>query len=130
MNKAVGWFDWVPRVGWVPRAALLAVGLLFTAAGWVEAQRFTAVPPPPGQPMKEGFDTARAIFWSEPNFVPLRNPEWEPLSDALRRGDVADDTPVLTFEAGGEHLVLVSSQMAYHHVAQGEMRGEPWMVTF
>jgi hypothetical protein len=25
---------------------------------------------------------------------------------------------------------LISSQMAYHHVAQGDMNGEPWMVTF
>ena len=30
----------------------------------------------------------------------------------------------------GKTLVLVSSQMTYHHVAQGEMEGEPWMVTF
>ena len=37
---------------------------------------------------------------------------------------------VVTFDVGGKTLVLVSSQMAYHHVAQGEMEGEPWMVTF
>lgn len=37
---------------------------------------------------------------------------------------------MLAFEAGGRTLALVSSQMSYHHVAQGEMAGEPWMVTF
>ncbi|MDH3270625.1 MAG: hypothetical protein OEN56_04790 [Gemmatimonadota bacterium] len=107
--------------------ALSAVVLMSTDA---EAQRFVAVPPPPNQPMAEDFDPERALFFATPNFVPLRNPEWTPLSGALGARDVAADTPVLTFEAGGKTLVLVSSQMSYHHVAQGEMAGEPWMVTF
>lgn len=109
-----------------------AAAALLTAAmaGDAEAQRFTQVQPEPGQPIAEGFDTDRALFWAEPNFVPLRDPEWTPLRTALRANEVDDDTPVLVFEAGGETLVLVSSQMSYHHVAQGEMAGEPWMVTF
>ncbi|MCH7490740.1 MAG: DUF3179 domain-containing protein [Gemmatimonadetes bacterium] len=94
------------------------------------AQMPATVDADPTMPTREGFDTNRAIFWKAPNFVPLRNPEWRPLSDTRRGGDVSDDTPVLVFEAGGSTLVLVSSQMAYHHVAQGEMNGEPWMVTF
>ena len=108
----------------------LAVAASALVAWEAEAQRFTQVPPPPGQPAATGFDTDRALFWAEPNFVPLRNPEWVPLRDARRAREVADDTPVLVFEAGGQTLVLVSSQMSYHHVAQGEMAGEPWMVTF
>ena len=84
----------------------------------------------PNMPVKDGFDTERAIFWERPNFVPLRDPEWSGLQAARREGHVADDTPVLVFEFGGETLVLVSSQMSYHHVAQGKMAGEPWMVTF
>ena len=94
------------------------------------AQMPATVDADPTMPTREGFDTNRAIFWKAPNFVPLRNPEWRPPSDTRRGGDVSDDTPVLVFEAGGSTLVLVSSQMAYHHVAQGEMNGEPWMVTF
>ena len=111
----------------IPVLAIAAGALL---SGEAQAQPFTQVPPEPGQPAADGFDTDRALFWAEPNFVPLRNPAWTPLRGALRAGDVADDTPVLVFEAGGETLVLVSSQMSYHHVAQGEMAGEPWMVTF
>ena len=84
----------------------------------------------PDMPRKEGFETDRAIFWAERNFDPLRQPEWTSLDGALRDGHVHDETPVLVFEAGGRKLVLVSSQMSYHHVAQGEMEGEPWMVTF
>jgi hypothetical protein len=95
----------------------------------VEAQMRTT-PPDPDMPVKEGFDTDRVLLWEKPNFVPLRNPEWQPLANARSGGAVADDTPVLTFTAGGRTLALVSSQMAYHHVAQGSMEGEPWMVTF
>ncbi len=84
----------------------------------------------PDLPRKEGFDAERAFLGSEPIFTPLRDPDFEPLRSVLRRGDVSNDTPVLVFEAGGQTLALVTSQMSYHHVAQGDMAGEPWMVTF
>ncbi len=107
---------------------MILAAALFPGVG--QAQRFRAVDPDRNMPVREGFDIDRALFWSAPNFVPLRDPDWRSLSDALRAGVVSDDTPVLVFEAGGATLVLVSSQMTYHHVAQGDMNGEPWMVTF
>ena len=81
-------------------------------------------------PVKDGFDTDRAIFWARPNFTPLRDPEWQSLREVRRAGDLGDETVVVTFDVRGKTLVLVSSQMSYHHVAQGSMNGEPWMVTF
>lgn len=108
----------------------LGLALLTVFAAEAQAQRFTEVPTDPGQPVREGFDTERAIFWVEPNFIPLRDPEWKSLQSVRRARDVSDDTPILVFEAGGRTLSLVSSQMAFHHVAQGEMAGEAWMVTF
>ncbi len=84
----------------------------------------------PDTPRKEGFDTDRAIFWARPNFIPLRDPEWKSLRAARRAGDVTDETTVVSFQMAGKTLALVSSQMSYHHVAQGEIEGEPWMVTF
>ncbi len=107
---------------------MLTGAALSPDTGWAQMQAM--VDPDPNMPTKEGFDVNRAIFWAAPNFVPLRNPEWKSLGDARRAGEVSDDTPVLVFEAGGSTLVLVSGQMAYHHVAQGDMNGEPWMVTF
>ena len=107
---------------------LFTITMLTVAA--LSPEMSGAVEADPNMPKKEGFDTDRAIFWRTPNFVPLRNPDWRSLSDARRAGDISDSTPVLVFEAGGSTLVLVSSQMAYHHVAQGDMNGEPWMVTF
>ena len=114
----------------VPGVAALAAILSGVDVTEAEAQRFVQVPPPADQPAAEGFDPERALFFQQTNFDPLRNPEWNALRDARRVGAVDDDQPVLVFEAGGETLVLVTSQMSYHHVAQGEMAGEPWMVTF
>ena len=107
---------------------ILVAAALLPSMG--DAQGFQQVAADPNMPTKDGFDTGRAIFWSAPNFVPLRDPDWRSLSDARRAREVSDDTPVLVFEAGGSTLVLVTSQMSYHHVAQGDRNGEPWMVTF
>lgn len=110
-------------------AGFLAVlSLAAPAAGQIQ------IPPElevdPNLPVAEGFDVERAFLGSQPIFTPLRDPEFIPLRQALRDGDVDDDTPILVFEAGGRMLSMVTGQMSYHHVAQGEMAGEPWMVTF
>ena len=52
------------------------------------------------------------------------------MAETRESGDVADGTVVVAFNLSGKTLALVSSQMSYHHVAQGELDGEPWMVTF
>jgi len=109
--------------------ALLA-GASMLAPAPALAQMPGMLDPDPDMPMKEGFDLGRVILWETRNFDPLRDPEWTSLQGARRAGNVADDTPVVVFEVAGKTLVLVSSSMSYHHVAQGEMEGEPWMVTF
>ena len=88
------------------------------------------LPVDPELPVKAGFDVDRAFLGSRPIFTPLRDARFEPLDGVLDRGDLTRDTPLLVFRTAGRTLSLVSSQMAYHHVAQGEMAGEPWMVTF
>lgn len=115
------------------RTPILAGGALLLGIAFVTplpGQMPDRIAPDPDAPVKEGFDTGRAILWARPNFVPLRDPRFQPLRTVLRNGAVEDDTPVLVWRAGGATLAMVSSQMAYHHVAQGEMAGEPWMVTF
>ena len=115
-------------------ARSVAMALLLSAGSVGAASAQFGAPPEmpvdPDLPVKEGFDVERAYLGLAPLFTPMREPEWEPLRDVLRRGEVHDRTPVLVFEAGGETLVLVTAHMSYHHVAQGEMAGEPWMVTF
>ena len=109
----------------------VAIAVLIASFGAPLAAQFPGrLEADPDMPVKDGFDTDRAIFWARPNFTPLRDPEWQSLLGARRTGAVSDETTVLTFDIRGKTLVLVSSQMTYHHVAQGEMEGEPWMVTF
>lgn len=104
--------------------------LLMTAVGLKGQSRPDEMPIDRSLPVKAGFDIDRAYIGVRPLFTPLRDPVFGQLRDARGAGQVADDTPILVFEAGGETLALVTSQMTYHHVAQGEMAGEPWMVTF
>lgn len=83
-------------------------------------------------PMVEGFDPGRAMLNDSRFFDPFR-PEpdqLEPLADALADGRVEEETPVLVLSRGDADLALLTMQMTYHHVAQGELDGEPWMVTF
>jgi hypothetical protein len=110
---------------------VMAVALLFASfASPLAAQFDQRLQADPDMPRKDGFDTDRAIFWGQPNFIPLRDPEWKSLRSARRAGEVTDETTVVSFAIAGKTLTLVSSQMSYHHVAQGTMEGEPWMVTF
>jgi len=40
------------------------------------------------------------------------------------------DLELITFSRGGLLRALVAREMAYHHVAQGELCGQPYMVSF
>ncbi|MCH8813421.1 MAG: DUF3179 domain-containing protein [Gemmatimonadetes bacterium] len=114
-----------------PIGTTMAIAVLIASVGAPLGAQFSdRLEADPNMPVKEGFDTDRAIFWARPNFIPLRDPVFQSLRGARRAGEVNDQTTVVTFEVGGKTLVLVSSQMAYHHVAQGEIGGEAWMVTF
>ena len=63
-------------------------------------------------------------------FTPFLVEESQMLRQALDDGLIEDDTPILVVERGGQRLALITSEMMFHHVAQGEMAGEPWMVSF
>ncbi|MBC8405300.1 MAG: hypothetical protein H8E15_08750 [Planctomycetes bacterium] len=43
---------------------------------------------------------------------------------------LADDVAILIFERGRQRRGLLARQMSYHHVAQGDLAGEPYVVTF
>lgn len=76
------------------------------------------------------FDPDRAILNDEPWFEPFRPSEYKSLASALADGDVEKETPLLVLARDGRQLGLITRQMTYHHVAQGELAGEPWMVSF
>ena len=78
----------------------------------------------------ETFDASRAKILDKPKFKPFYPRQYLPLSIALERGDVDAEQRLVLAEVGSQALALDLKQMAYHHVAQGELAGEPWLVTF
>ena len=48
----------------------------------------------------------------------------------LSKSDVDPDAELLVFERGGQRRALLLREMAYHHVCQGKLAGEPYLVTF
>ncbi len=60
-------------------------------------------------------------------FVPYR-PQGEGL--LLAEAGLREDEELLVAERGGQRIAFVARQMGYHHVAQGEMAGKPYLVTF
>lgn len=84
----------------------------------------------PGQEAVD-FDVGRAYQADSTIYAPFRVQKMHPLVRALEEGELDGQTSLLVMdhpEAG--LLALVTDQMAYHHVAQGEIAGEPWMVSF
>jgi hypothetical protein len=49
---------------------------------------------------------------------------------ALSKAHLPDREQLLVFERAGEKRALLVRQMAYHHVAQGELAGEPFLIAF
>ena len=79
---------------------------------------------------QELFDVARATLRKKPMFPPFYVKQSRRLSDLLDAGKIALDTDLLVLDHAGGTIVLDKTQMAQHHVAQGEMAGKPWLVTF
>lgn len=79
----------------------------------------------------EAFDIGRALLREGTVYEPfVVTDEARPLRDALDDGTLQDYTLLLVIDHPRGKLALVRDQMAYHHVAQGEIAGEPWMVSF
>ena len=82
------------------------------------------------QTTADDFDLDRAFMSDETIFVPFVVTETIPLREALDNGSISEATALLVFGHDMGNLAFVTQQLAYHHVAQGEMAGEPWMVSF
>ncbi len=49
---------------------------------------------------------------------------------SLAEAGLSDDTELLVFERGDQRRAVLLSEAFYHHVIQGELAGEPYLVTF
>ncbi len=63
-------------------------------------------------------------------FPPFDVSFYENLKAALVNGLVDPNTKLMVFEVGQQTLALVLKQMAYHHVAQGQLNGQAWAAFF
>ena len=64
-------------------------------------------------------------------FKPFEVTAYQPLQKAFSDGKVKEDTDVLGIALpSGRMITLIKKQMAYHHVAQGELDNELWMLSF
>ena len=85
---------------------------------------------PLGAQTAEDFDESRAYIGESPMFDAFYPEQYESLAAVRRSGRINDDTAVLVLRQGETTLALLTMQMSYHHIAQGDMAGEPWMVSF
>ena len=65
----------------------------------------------------------RIGFFFQPFTVPARG---RPLAAA----NLNADAEIVLIERGHERRALLATEMAYHHVAQGELAGERYLVSF
>ncbi|MDE0143730.1 MAG: hypothetical protein OXI80_12885 [Caldilineaceae bacterium] len=76
------------------------------------------------------FDAKRAILSKRDMFRPLAVQRTEGLAGALSSRKVRAETPLLVLDRNGAALSLLTSEMIFHHVAQGEWNGAPFLATF
>ena len=48
----------------------------------------------------------------------------------LGNANLKGDTELLAFERGGQRRAVLGTEIAYHHSVQGELAGEPYLVTY
>ncbi len=72
----------------------------------------------------------RAFVLDSTTYKPFYVTQTRPLQQALDDGMLNAATPLLVMQHSAGTLAFAVDQLAYHHIAQGEIAGEPWMVSF
>ncbi|MDP7253517.1 MAG: hypothetical protein QGF00_28220 [Planctomycetota bacterium] len=73
------------------------------------------------------FDAGRASLREPDSFQRFRvTGDGIPLAEA----GLGPKDKLLVFERNGQRRALLQHQMAYHHAAQGDLAGEPYLVSF
>jgi hypothetical protein len=67
------------------------------------------------------------LSWNGFAFQPFSVP---PRGIPLTNLELPADLELITFSRGGETRALIAREMSYHHVAQGELAGEPYLISF
>ncbi len=67
------------------------------------------------------------LSWKGFAFQPFQVPAGGPLLSGL---GLPPDLELIILTRGRSARALIAREMAYHHVAQGELDGEPYIVSF
>ena len=62
-------------------------------------------------------------FFFKPFIIPVKE-------QSLSKASLHSGEELIVIKRNREYRALLAREMAYHHVAQGEMAGEPYLVTF
>jgi hypothetical protein len=76
------------------------------------------------------FDLTRAVLVEKMLYPPAHMSTTYPLAELVEGGIIQPSTSLLMMERGEQPLTFSTLQLVYHHVAQGEFHGEPWLVSF
>ena len=68
----------------------------------------------------------RAVARRDFLFKPFRPKSSQPLSTT----NLLPDEDLLIMEKGERRYAFILRQMAYHHIAQGEVKGKPYLESF
>ncbi|MBI2150023.1 MAG: hypothetical protein HYU27_05390 [Acidobacteria bacterium] len=111
------------------RRNVLFMNLLMASAAFVAPQGALAAQSKASAKMP-AFDVTRFSPTPPGTFETFYVTETRSLRQALDAGTVTDNMPVLVTETAGGKLALLTDQMVYHHIAEGNAGGKDWMVTF
>jgi hypothetical protein len=67
------------------------------------------------------------LSWKSFAFEPFQVPKHGASLSSL---NLPHDLELITFSRGGVSRALIAREMAYHHVAQGELDGQPYLISF
>lgn len=73
------------------------------------------------------FDPEKAILRGPNLFPPFHPPQ---RGEPLERARLPGEEMLMVVERSGERRALLVRELAYHHVAQGRLAGEPYLVSF
>ncbi|MEM7798177.1 MAG: hypothetical protein AAF633_03215 [Chloroflexota bacterium] len=76
------------------------------------------------------FDAERAVLSEKAIFEPLvindKNGKTRPLS----KSGLPQEAQIIIAERNGQQITFLLRHLSYHHLAQGELAGQPYMVSF
>lgn len=104
-----------------------SLGTIFAVAAFAQAPVLPELPKGPAAP---GFDISRFAPTAVGTFETFYVKDIYPLKKVLDEGKVAADTRLLVFTTAAGKLALLTDQMTYHHIAQGQAHNKDWMATF